>query len=377
MNFRFSAEKVQKQSGDFLLISLVILLGGIGLAMLFSSSYYYGELRFQDPLYFVKRQAGKVLFGAFLAFGVSRINMAAVKKFVPALLLSALLLCVLTFVPGIGREIMGARRWIFIGPQSFQPSELAKLAVILYLAYIFSKKEDRLNDFVRSVFPPLLIIFLFIALIYLQNDFSTALFIFVLSLIIFFIARIKVIYFLLLGAVGVPLSVVLIFTKEHRVLRILSFLNPELDPVGAGYQIKAAQEALARGGLWGVGLGEGTKKLGGLPEAHSDFVFAVLGEEMGFIGILFILSLFIAFAFRGYQIAVKSSDSFGYYCAFGITTCILFQALLNIAVVSGLVPTTGIPLPFFSSGGSSILMTLVMCGFLVNLSRQNIKEGNR
>ena len=250
------------------------------------------------------------------------------------------------------------------------------MAVILYLAYIFSKKEERINDFFNAVFPPLLVVFVFIALIYFQNDFSTAFFLLLLALAMFFIARIRVVYFILLGAVGIPLAIILILTKEHRVRRILAFLNPDMDPIGAGFQVNAAQDALINGGIWGVGLGEGIKKLGGLPEAHSDFVFAVLGEEMGFIGVMFIIALFAAFSFRGYSIALKSEDRFGYYLAFGITTAILFQALLNIAVVSGIVPATGIPLPFFSSGGSSIVMTLLMCGLLLNLSRNAGDRGN-
>ena len=376
MEMRFSAEKIRQNSGDFLLLAVVILLLGIGLAVLFSASYFYGELRFQDPLYFLKRQFIKAAVGAVLAFFLARIPMETIRRFIPTLLLISFILTGLTFMPGIGIEIMGAKRWIFIGGISFQPSELAKVAVILYLAYIFSKKEERIDDFFNAVFPPLLVVFVFIALIYFQNDFSTAFFLFLLALAMFFIARIRVIYFILLGAVGMPLTIVLILTKEHRVRRILAFLNPDMDPIGAGFQVNAAQDALINGGIWGVGLGEGIKKLGGLPEAHSDFVFAVLGEEMGFIGVMFIIALFAAFSFRGYSIALKSEDRFGYYLAFGITTAILFQALLNIAVVSGIVPATGIPLPFFSSGGSSIVMTLLMCGLLLNLSRNAGDRGN-
>ncbi len=376
MEMRFSAEKIRQNSGDFLLLAVVILLLGIGLAVLFSASYFYGELRFQDPLYFLKRQFVKAAVGAVLAFFLARIPMETIRRCIPTLLLISFILTGLTFVPGIGKEIMGARRWIFIGGMSFQPSELAKVAVILYLAYIFSKKEERIDDFFNAVFPPLLVVFAFITLIYFQNDFSTAFFLFLLALAMFFIARIRVIYFILLGAVGIPLAIVVILTKEHRVRRILAFLNPDMDPIGAGFQVNAAQDALINGGIWGVGLGEGIKKLGGLPEAHSDFVFAVLGEEMGFIGVVFIVALFTAFSYRGYSIALKSEDRFGYYLAFGITTAILFQALLNIAVVSGIVPATGIPLPFFSSGGSSIVITLLMCGLLLNLSRNTGDSGN-
>lgn len=377
METSFSAEKLTKERGDYILLGLLVLLVGLGLAALFSSSFYWGETRFGDPLYFLKRQLVLVVLGVALGFFISRVSLDFIRRLVPALVISSLILTALTFVPGLGRTTMGAKRWIYIFGYSFQPSELAKLTVILYLAHIFSKKENRMEEFAKSVLPPLVICSAFVILVYLQNDFSTAFFIFFLILIMFFIAKIRFVYFLLLAVVGIPLAVVLLFTKEHRVQRLMAFLDPMKDPVGTGFQVNASRSALMGGGLWGRGLGEGGKKLGGLPEAHSDFIFAVLGEEMGFFGVVFIIAVFIAFAFRGYTAAVKSGSRFGYYLAFGLTTSILYQALLNIAVVSGLVPATGIPLPFFSSGGSSIVVTLVMCGLIMNVSRNRVEERNR
>ena len=374
MSNGFAAEKLRRDSGDVIFLGLVLLLLGVGTAVLFSSSYYYGELKFDDPVHFIRRQSLLVGLGLVSSFLVSRISLEAVKKLVPFLVFFSLVLTMLTFVPGIGDEVQGARRWIYFFGWSFQPSELVKVALVVYLAYIFSKKGDRLDDIVRSVFPPLVVSGLFIVLVYLQNDFSTAFFLFFLCLVMFFIARIKLVYFIFLASIGIPLAAILLFTKEHRVRRIMAFLNPQSDPVGASYQVNAARDALTRGGLWGQGLGEGTKKLGGLPEAHSDFVFAVLGEEMGFLGVFFVIAVFIVFAARGYLVAVKSKDRFGYYLCFGLITSIMYQALLNLAVVSGLVPATGIPLPFFSSGGSSIIMTLVMCGLVFNVSRRAERE---
>jgi cell division protein FtsW len=371
MDTSFSAEKIVSEKGrtDFVFMGLVILLVGLGLAALFSSSFYYGEYRFGDPLHFIKRQLLFVAVGLAFAFFASRISLELVRKLIPVLVVVSFLLTALTFLPAFGKTTMGARRWIYVENFSFQPSELVKLTVIIYLAHIFSKKADRVNDFFQFVLPPLIICSLFILLVYLQNDFSTAFFIFFLVLIMFYVAKTRIIYFVLLATVGIPLSLILLFTKEHRVQRIIAFLDPLKDPGGASFQVNAARNALMNGGMWGKGLGEGVKKLGGLPEAHSDFIFAVLGEEMGFIGILFILAVFAAFAFRGYSAAVKSEDCFGYYLAFGLTTSILYQALLNIAVVAGLVPATGVPLPFFSSGGTSILITLIMCGLILNVSK--------
>ncbi len=369
MSDRFTVERVSPKQTDFVLIALLVLLIGLGIVVVFTSSYFYGERLTNDPYHFLKKHALHVAIGTLLAYVLARMPLSIVRKCVAPLLVLSLILLGLTFIPGVGSRVMGARRWIIVFGQSFQPSELVKFALIVYLAHILSKKHDRIDDLLNTIVPPLLVTAVFIALVYLQNDFSTSVFLLLVCLAMFFVAGVRIIYFIFLGCAAVPLSVVLLLTKEHRVQRIISFLNPQVDPVGAGYQIIASRGALVRGGLWGTGIGYGTKKLGGLPEAHSDFVFAVLSEEVGFIGVLFIIALFVTFAVRGYSISIGNSDRFGAFLAFGITTSILMQALFNIAVVSGLVPATGIPLPFFSTGGSSALVTLAMCGVLINLSR--------
>lgn len=366
---RFAVEQVERSREDAFFLALVVLLAGTGLAAMFSSSFYYAEKLTGDPQFFFKKHLWHLGAGLILAFAAARLPLDFIRTSTPFILLASFLLLGMTFVPGIGTQVQGAKRWFVIFGQSFQPSELVKLSLVLYLSHIFAKKEDRLGDFVNAVLPPLVITAAFAALIYLQNDFSTAVFIVCISLVMFFVAGIRFVYFAMMGSIAVPLSVILLLTKEHRVQRIISFLNPQVDPVGAGYQVMAARAALIRGGVWGSGLGRGAKKLGGLPEAHSDFVFAVLGEETGFIGVIFILIVFIAFAVRGYMISVGSTSRYGYFLSFGLTTCIVAQALFNIAVVSGLVPATGIPLPFFSTGGSSILVTMTMCGLLLNISR--------
>lgn len=370
MRNRFTVEKIDKTNSDFVFMAMLILLVGIGFVAMFSSSYYYAEKLTGDPQFFLKKHIKHLVAGGILAFIVSRVSLSLIHKAVPVLILVSFVMIGMTFIPGISSQVLGARRWIIIFGTSFQPSEFAKFAIIVYLAHIFSKKGDRIDDIVNTMLPPFVIVGSMVVLVYLQNDFSTAVFIVFITLTMFFIAGTRLIYFIFLGSAVIPLSVILLLTKEHRVQRIISFLNPQLDPVGVGYQVIASRAALMRGGLWGSGLGKGTKKLGGLPEAHSDFVFAVVGEEIGFIGIFFILGLFIAFAARGYMIAFGCKDKFTYYLAFGITTSLISQALFNIAVVSGLVPATGIPLPFFSTGGSSIIVSLIMCGLILNISRQ-------
>jgi cell division protein FtsW len=347
----------------------MVTLLGVGVSALFTASYFRAENFFDDPFFFLRSQITFVGAGTFAAAIASLISLSFVRRLVPAAVLVALFLVGLTFVPGIGLELMGARRWILVFGYSFQPSELVKLVLVLYLAYILGKKQEQLDDLSNVVLPPFIVVVAFTALVYLQNDFSTAAFILLSSLLMFFAAGVKVRYFLSFLLMVTPLAVILLLTREHRVNRILAFLDPQLDPAGGGFQVLAAQRALGQGGLWGAGIGRSAQKLGGLPEAHSDFVFAVVGEELGFAGVVLIIGLFAAFGYFGYRVALRTSDRFRSLLAFGLTTSVLYQAILNMAVVSGLVPATGIPLPFFSSGGSSAVVTLIMCGLLVNISR--------
>jgi cell division protein FtsW len=342
----------------------------MGLGILFSSSYYRASAVFKTPYYFIYRQCIWTGFGAAAAFLLSRVSLSFLEKITPALAGLALVLMLLCFVPGIAPQIMGARRWIVLFGYSMQPSEFAKLALVLYLARMLHRKREKLGDFTCGFLPIALGLGLFGVLTFLQNDFSTAVFLFLLGISLFFVADIKILYvgvFTLLTGLG---GAALLLTKSHRLQRIMSFLNPGQDPAGADYQVSAARAALLKGGFWGTGIGQGTRKLGGLPEAHSDFIFAVLAEEIGFLGVAAVLALFILFACKGYAIALgRAENRYAFYLAFGITTCVFSQALMNMAVVAGLVPATGITLPFFSSGGSSLFTTLVFCGLLLNLSR--------
>jgi cell division protein FtsW len=367
-------EKVKGTSGDFLLILIIALLLGLGVAVLFSASYSHAERLGKDGLYFLIRQVCWIAVGIACAFVTSHAPLELIRRGVPVMLLIAVALSVLTFVPGVSQTISGARRWIIIFGQSFEPSEFVKAAIIIYLANLLAKKKDLIDDTVRTVLPPLIVVLVFVAIIYLQNDFSTAFYLFFLALAIFFVANLKAIYFVAFTTIFVPLVGVLLFTKVYWVKKLMVFFDPTQDPMGTGFQVIQAKLALANGGLFGKGLGMGVKKLGALPEADTDFIFAVLGEELGFIGIIFVILLFAGFAYRGYSICARTDDPFRYYLAFGITTLIATQAVLNMSVVAGLIPSTGMPLPFFSLGGSSMLLNLIMCGFLINISRQPLRE---
>ncbi len=374
IRLRDTLRPVIARPSDTVLVATLIVLTGSGLAVLLSASYFYGDRVFDDPLRFFRRQVLWVALGTLIAAIAAAVPLQHVRRAVLPLVAVSLPLVVLTSVPGVGLWAMGAQRWIVIGGLSFQPSELAKLALVLYLAHILDRKgnlaEFTYRHTMRVILPPILMVGLFAALVYLQNDFSTPIFLVFIAMAMLWLAGVRMGLFAALTMAGAPLALMLLLSKEHRVLRLIAFLEPTADPAGSGYQVLAARDALARGGIWGTGIGRGQMKLGPLPEAHSDFIFAVAGEEMGLVGVVLILGLFAVLAWRGYLIVRHHPDRFARYLAFGLTTSIVAQAVLNLAVVSSLVPATGLPLPFYSSGGSSLLTTFAMCGLLVGLSRQ-------
>jgi cell division protein FtsW len=359
-----------KSTFDHALIVCIVLLTGTGLAALYSASYAFAELWFKgDRWYFVIHQLKLAAIGSVVFFIVANIDIEKIRASVIFWVIAAVILCVLTLVPGIGRNINGASRWIGIGGFSFQPSELVKLVLPLYLAHIFDKKKGKLNSFVSGILPPTLVTTLFFVLILLQNNFSTAVFIAFNALIIFFLAGIGIGFFLGAAVIILPVTSLLVLSEEYRLRRLISFMWPDWEPLGAGYQVNASVLTISSGGFWGKGLGQGTRKIVSVPEIHSDFIFSAYSEEGGFIGVVLFMLLFALFAWRGYRAALNADSAFKRLLALGMVTAIFTQMLLNIAVVSGTVPATGIPLPFFSAGGSSLLISLIMSGLIVNISR--------
>jgi cell division protein FtsW len=248
---------------------------------------------------------------------------------------------------------------------------MIKFVLPLYLAHLLDKKSGNLENFSTGILPPVLVTMLFFGLIYGQNNLSTAILIIINALIIFFLAGIRYRYFFAAIAMVIPISALLVFTKEYRVRRLISFLRPQWDPLGAGFQVNASKDAIISSGLFGRGIGEGTRKIASIPEIHSDFIFSAYVEETGFIGVLLFFAMFTFFAVLGYKAAFGSKTVFGRLLAAGLTTMIVFQAMLNTAVVSGAIPATGIPLPFFSAGGSSLVTTLICAGLIANVARKN------
>ena len=363
---------IERKKIDHILLASILLLTGLGLVTLYSASYGFAQRWFGGNGYhFISRQVIFAVIGMILFTVSSIINLELLRKLIKPMVLGAIILCILTFVPGIGVIKNGAARWIGIGAFTYQPSELVKIILPLYLAHYFEKKEGNLDNLYKGVLPPALIIGVFFVLIFLQNNISTGMFLAFNALFIFFIAGIKFKYFI--GALGIflPTAALLILQKEHRVRRFLSFIRPTLEPWGAGFQANASELTISSGGFWGKGIGLGTRKIGSVPEVHSDFIFAAYAEEAGFIGVLLFCLLFTVFAIRGYMVSMKNEKPFNRLLGCGLVTMIISQVFLNIAVVAGALPVTGIPLPFFSAGGSSLMTTLIMAGLIINISRNS------
>lgn len=367
--FEYEVLKKPQQPPDTLLAAMVVLLAGSGLVMLFSASWFLGERLMGDGYYFFARQTIWALAGGLGAWLLSRLPLQWWRKRVVGLLIVTAVLMVLPLLPTLGRSLMGARRWITIGPVSFQPSELLKLTLVLYIANFYSRRQNSLDDPKETFLPPMLVVLVYSGLCLLQNDFSAAVFSFGLGLTMMYCAGLRWRFLLPTVLIGLPVGAAFLFMRTYRIERIASYFNPYEDPQGAGYQLLAARRALAAGGWWGLGPGAGLRKLGSVPEVQSDFIAAVIGEELGFFGITL---LFVAFGFlvwRAFRLALVLQDPMEALVAKGIGVAIGLQFLLNMGVVSGALPATGVPLPFFSAGGSSLLVHFWMVGILLSLSR--------
>ncbi|HLC95511.1 MAG TPA: putative lipid II flippase FtsW [Patescibacteria group bacterium] len=354
-----------------LLIAILILLG-IGLLMIASAGVFYGRSRFDDAYYFFKQQCLGLSVGLVLLYICTRIDYHFWKRFVVPIFFIAIALLILVFIPGFGTTVYGAARWVEIGPLSFQPSEIMKLSIILYLAaWLSNKGRARAADFFEGFVPFLAILSLVAFLIIKQPDTGTLGLIFLIALSIFFAsgANLSHIFSLFVGGLG--FLALLIWLAPYRIQRFLVFINPDYDPQGAGYQITQALLAIGTGGIFGAGLGQSRQKFNYLPEPVTDSIFAVLGEEFGLIGAGIVVLLFLFIAWKGLAIASRTSDQFGKLVAVGIVAWIVFQAFINMSAISGLIPLTGIPLPFISYGGTSLAVLLAAVGILLNISKHS------
>lgn len=381
-DYRFLPERsvVSYRKSDTSFIISVILMWGIGIFTLFVCSSSYAKAALDDSMYFVKRQliASGVGFAGLLFFAICPADKQ--RKILPVMVFLTLVLCIMTFIPGLQYERNGARRWIKMPFFTFQPSELLKFIIVIFLANYFDKylrKDD--FDEEKNVGPAVVILVLFVSIVFTQKDFSTGLFVLFIGLLMFYIAKVKMLWIIPFCILAVPAIILMILTEQYRVNRIAAFLNPDEYVQSFNFQSIASKKAVITGGFWGQGIGDGLEKLNNIPEVQSDYIFAGWTEAMGFIGVIFYFVLLIFFVSRAIIIALKCPDRFSAFGTFGCTAVIFFQSLMNVSVVCGIVPTTGIPLPFFSNGGSSIIVTLCMCGFIINASRVDgdsfVKEG--
>ena len=354
-----------------LLITLILVM--IGLIMVFSTSSILAQERYGDSYFFIKRQIIYATIGLGFLVTLMNIDYHSLKKPVYIILGLVFVMLILVLIPGIGVKVAGARRWINLGITRFQPAEALKVALVIWLAYSLDKKGTTVRSFKIGVVPHLLVTGVFILLLLLQPDFGTAAVLGLISVGLLFTAGVPWGYLLGIGAAALPALYLMVFNVPYRRERILAFLNPWKDPGDTGFQIIQSFLAFYSGKLTGLGLGDGRQKLFFLPEAHTDFIFSVIGEELGLMGVFAILILFFLFAFRGIRIAINSQDQFGRYLAAGLTLMITVQAFLNLSIVLGLLPTKGLPLPFISFGGSSLIMTLAATGILLNISSQTEK----
>ena len=355
---------------DYILISITLALVIFGLVVLSNPSVVLSQDVFKESYYFLKHQLYSVFLGLFFFFVCQRINYKHWQKIGFFLLLLSILLLILVFVPRIGYSYGETSRWITWGSFSFQPFELVKLTFILYLAALLSKKRESSNQLIKESLMPFLIFTGIISFLVLcQPDFSALVILIAIAMTIYFLAGMRMSYILAIGSLALIGFFTLIKTVPYRANRLIVFLHPEIDPQGIGYQINQALLAIGSGGLFGLGLGHSIQKWKYLPEPIGDSIFAIVAEELGLIGAGILVILFILLAWRGLKIAKKAPDRFGFLLAGGITGWLFLQAFINIAAISGLIPLTGLPLPFISYGGSAMAISLAGVGILVNISK--------
>jgi len=360
---------------DLLFFSAVVLLTSLGLVMVYSSSSVSALERYQDSLFYLKRQLAFLGAGMVVMFFAMACDYRKIVKMGGWILAISAISLALVFVPGLGHSAGGAQRWIGGLGVNLQPSEFAKVACIIYLTWALVRKGENTKSFTYGLLPMLLVAATLSGMLILQPDFGNAVVLFLIAGVMIFLAGARLSYLLGIVLWSLPVLWVLITGSAYRKRRLLSFLDPWSDPQNASYQILQSFTAFYSGGFWGTGLGNSHEKLYYLPEVHTDFIGAVLGEELGFIGVLLVVLAFIVVMVRGYRIAVRAEDPQGFLLAAGCTSLIGIQAILNFMVILGLLPTKGLPLPFFSHGGNSLLASLLACGLIMAVGRKARLEG--
>ena len=354
---------------DFKLLITVIITCIFGLIMIFSSSNIWAEYKFNNKYHYLIYQSVFFIIGLFLMYIVSNINYKLYLKYSNKILLICFILLILVLIPGIGIVRNGSRSWFGIGGFGIQPSEFMKLAMIIFVSkYIYNNPKE-LRYIKTGVIPILGIVLLSFFLIMLQPDFGTGVILVMTIIGMLFISGVNMSFFIKIGMLGIVGVVFLILAAPYRVNRIVAFLNPWSDPLGTGFQTIQSLFAIGPGGLFGMGFGNSIQKHFYLPEPQTDFIFSIISEELGILGIILVSALFIYIIYRGVKISIKSPDLFSKFLSFGIIFQLAFQTILNLGVVVSLFPITGVTLPFFSYGGSSLLISMISIGILLNISK--------
>ncbi|MCJ7691234.1 MAG: stage V sporulation protein E [Clostridiaceae bacterium] len=356
---------------DFMLFATVVLLVTIGVLMVFSASSWYSLVKLDDPDYYFKKQMmWAVLVFIFMAIAI-KTDYHKYKQYTGLMMIITMILLIAVFAfPGIN----GARRWIPLGLANVQPSEIAKYTIVLFMAKSLDLKGEKIKSFSRGVLPYLLVSGFYAGLILMEPNLSIASIIMIVTVIILFAAGARLKHLFVIGSSLVAAVAVLILIAPYRLKRLTSFMDPFADSQGKGYQLVQSLLALGSGGVTGSGIGQSRQKCLYIPEPHTDFIFAIIGEELGLIGVVFIISLFLIFVWRGIKVAVTAKDMYGTLLAIGTTAVIAVQAIINIAVVTGSMPVTGVPLPFISYGGSALVFNMFAMGILLNVSRQTVNR---
>lgn len=359
---------------DIWLILSVFILVGVSVSMIYSASLMRSMSLYKDRYFVLRSQVLWVLLGMIILIITSNIDYRVYKKWSKPILLVVLFLMIVSFVPTLSHKVGKARRWIKIGFFQMQPSEFVKLALVFYLSDLLSRKEKEIEDFKYAFLPALIMVMLFALLILLQNDLGTALIVLIISFSLIYVSGVRPTHILLVGLASLPFIGLTIVRESYRMKRIFGYLNPWEYRTTIGYNIIQALRSFHNGGFFGLGLGHGTQKIRNLPAPYTDFIFAVCGEEAGLLGVIIIIGLFLIIMIRGFSIALAAKDGFSRLLATGLTLMILVQAVVNMEVVTGLLPPTGLTLPFISYGGTSLITNMFAIGVLLNIHRFNVEN---
>lgn len=348
---------------------VVMALICVGIVMIYSASCVNAMENFHDSLYYLKRHMIFLAMGLASCAAVMMFDYRQLQPYAGRIILFSILLLVLVIIPHIGKESYGARRWFKLGVFHFQPSELSKLAIIVFMADFLARKQEIIKDFWRGFVPPVVVMGIVCVLTVKQPDLGTTVETAVVVLVMMFIAGSRLRHMSIIGLGGIIAVTYLIIKAPYRMARIVAFLDPWQDSRGIGFQLTQSQIAIGSGGVFGVGLGHSQQKLFYLPAAHTDFILSIVGEELGLIGTLAIIALFVAFIWIGSRIIRQTNNAFGYFLAVGIVAMLGLQAMVNVGVSIGAFPTKGLPLPFISYGGSALIFHLIAIGLLLNVAK--------